>query len=273
MGEFFSLNLERCRRVIDIAASFPKGAAAVYAGASRMDPAESAALANYAYDRGLDGAMIVSPSYFPLTPEETYDFYAAIAAKTPINIILYNYPARTGYSITSETILKLVDKFPHVRGVKDTILDVGHTAELIAKVKPKFPYFKIFSGYDNNFAHNVISGGDGCVGGLANVFPEFFSEWIQALKDENFARTARCQRIVDQMMELYALGDPAIPTIKMAAKLRGFVDSDICAPPFREANAARTRRIAALFAKLGLRAGRDMGKSPDLDPIPEETRT
>jgi 4-hydroxy-tetrahydrodipicolinate synthase len=252
MGEFFSLDIERAQQLIDIAAMFPKRGMRVFAGASRMDPEECVVLSNYAHDKGLDGVMIISPFYFPLSPTAIYDFYSSIAAKTPANIVIYNFPARTGYSILPETILKLADKFKNIRGIKDTILEMGHTADLIKEVKSRLPYFEVYSGFDNNFAHNVLSGGNGCIGGLSNIIPEFVSTWMKALKDEDLSATSRCQRYIDKMMDIFNIGDCFIPVIKMALKLRGIITSDLCAPPIARVDSSLAESVVALLASLNI---------------------
>ena len=68
-GEFFSLNMENARQMIKTCSEFSRGDMKVYAGASRMDVNESISLANYAWEQGLDGVMIISPYYFPLDDE------------------------------------------------------------------------------------------------------------------------------------------------------------------------------------------------------------
>lgn len=57
--------------------------------------------------------------------------------------------------------------------MKDTVPDAFHTAQVINTVKKNIPHFEVYAGYDNNFAHNILSGGDGCIGGLSNIVPEF----------------------------------------------------------------------------------------------------
>jgi 4-hydroxy-tetrahydrodipicolinate synthase len=243
--------MERSRDLIDIAASFPRDGMRAFAGASRMDPDECVALANHAYDKGLDGVMIISPYYFPLTQEAAFDFYSSVASRTPAGIFIYNFPARTGYSVTGETALRLAERHANVKGFKDTVLDMWHTSELIKRVKGSCPGFEIFSGYDNNFAHNVLSGGDGCIGGLSNIVPEFFGEWIRALDAGDLEAVALCQRKADRMMDLYGIGDPFIPVIKKALKLRGVIGSDACLPPFRPADALETGKIMDLLETMG----------------------
>ena len=109
-GEFFSLNMENARQMIKTCSEFSRGDMKVYAGASRMDVNESISLANYAWEQGLDGVMIISPYYFPLDDEAIFDFYSTIASQTPAHIFIYNFPERTGYSVSPEICLRLADK-------------------------------------------------------------------------------------------------------------------------------------------------------------------
>ena len=127
-GEFFSLNMENARQMIKTCSEFSRGDMKVYAGASRMDVNESISLANYAWEQGLDGVMIISPYYFPLDDEAIFDFYSTIASQTPAHIFIYNFPERTGYSVSPEICLRLADKYPNIIGMKDTVPDAFHAA-------------------------------------------------------------------------------------------------------------------------------------------------
>lgn len=249
-GEFFSMSMETSKRFIDIATSYRRTNFRLFVGASRMDPQESVELARYAAERGADGVMVISPYYFALTDACIYDYYSAIAPHIPCPMFLYNFPDRTGYSISPEVALKLATRFPNITGFKDTTAGINHTCDLIRRVKPHLPEFEIFSGFDNNFAHNVLSGGSGCIGGLSNLIPEVFAQWIAAFAREDLAEVARLQRVIDRMMEIYAVGDPFIPILKKGLVLRGVIESDRCTPPFPPADAAQTGRITALLRAM-----------------------
>ncbi|MDR3405952.1 MAG: dihydrodipicolinate synthase family protein [Chthoniobacter sp.] len=252
-GEFFSMSMETAKRFIDIATSWKRPAGfRLFAGTSRMDPDETVTLANYATDRGVDGVMIISPYYFPLNDDCVCDFYSRVAPRISCPIFIYNFPDRTGYSVSSAATLKLVTKFRNITGFKDTISGVNHTCELIRTIKPEFPEFEIFSGFDNNFAHNVLSGGSGCIGGLSNVIPEVFARWIDAFARDDLHKVAELQRYIDKMMDFYAVGDPFIPMIKKGLVLRGVIDSDVCTPPFLCASDGQAARIRDLLETMGI---------------------
>jgi 4-hydroxy-tetrahydrodipicolinate synthase len=249
-GEFYSLGLEESKTMIDIASGFPKGGMEVYAGASRMSPEESVELSNHAYDRGLDGVMIINPYYFPFTQENLFDFYSFVASRTKASIFIYNYPARTGCSIEPKTILRLVEKHANIKGIKDTITDMAHTTDVIVEVKSRFPHFEVYSGYDNNFLFNVLSGGDGAIGALSNVFPEFFSGWMEALKSNDLAAAAAFQREVSKIMGIYNVRESFIPVVKKALALLGVISSEGSLLPLREADQDAERKVSAILKRM-----------------------
>lgn len=132
-GEFFSLDMKTSRQIIQMAAEFPREGIKAYAGTSRMDIDECVELANYADECGLDGVMIISPWYFRLTDEGIYTFYSQIARRTAAKIFIYNFPERTGYSVSPEVCLRLASEFPNIVGLKDTIPDTNHTSQVIRR--------------------------------------------------------------------------------------------------------------------------------------------
>ncbi len=249
-GEFFSLNMENAKTLIRLSGQYNKGEMKVYAGASRPDVNESVELANYAYEQGVDGVMIISPYYFPLDDEGIFRFYSAIAEQTPARIFIYNFPERTGYSVSPQVCLRLADKYPNIIGMKDTIPDTLHTSQVIQTVKAEIPHFEVYAGYDNNFAHIVLAGGSGCIGGLSNIVPEFFASWMRAFSQGDMVSVARHQQRADQLMAVYGINSPFIPTFKKALQLKGIIESDYCTPPFSTLDDVQTEQLKQLLAPL-----------------------
>ncbi|WP_409310090.1 dihydrodipicolinate synthase family protein [Pectobacterium sp. B1J-3] len=247
-GEFFSLDMKTSKALIKLASDFNRGEMKVYAGASRMDINESIELANYAYDCGLDGVMIISPYYFRLTDEAIYYFYSKIASQTNAKIFIYNFPDRTGYSVSPELCLRLAREYPNIVGIKDTIPDTNHTTDIINTVKIEIPDFEVYAGYDNNFAHNILSGGNGCIGGLSNIVPEFFKSWVNAFTLNDLEMIANHQNQVDQLMDIYKINDPFIATFKKALEIRGIIHSTRCKEPFGELNNLQIQKIKSVLS-------------------------
>lgn len=187
-----------------------------------------------------------------LTDEGIYTFYSQIARRTAAKIFIYNFPERTGYSVSPEVCLRLASEFPNIVGLKDTIPDTNHTSQVIRQVKSELPYFEVYAGYDNNFAHNVLAGGDGCIGGLSNICPEIFRDWMQAFNDNDVQKISRYQQKVDGLMDIYAVNDPFIPTFKKALQLRGIIQSDRCTPPFSSLATCQTESILRILSRAGI---------------------
>ena len=251
-GEFFSLNMKLSKQLIQLASEFERGGMKAYAGASRMDIAESVELANYAEECGLDGVMIISPYYFRLSDESICAFYSEIARQTTAKIFIYNFPDRTGYSVTPEVCLRLADRYPNIVGLKDTVPDTTHTAQVINKVKAEIPHFEVYAGYDNNFAHNVLSGGNGCIGGLSNICPEFFQAWMAAFEHDDLESVAMYQRKVDGLMDIYNVNDPFIATFKKTLQLRGVIDSVYCTRPFNGLQDKQTEEVLKILSRANI---------------------
>lgn len=251
-GEFFTMTMAQKRELIDIAAAHIKGRVKLYVGTSCMSAAETAELSNYARHAGADGVMVISPYYFALSADSVERFYDHVASETAAEIFIYNFPDRTGYDITPDITLRLLRKHKNIVGYKDTVSMMGHTRSLIEAIHPEFPAFQVFSGYDENLAHVMLSGGSGCIGGLSNLAPELFAAWADAIDAKDVDRIEALQRTVNALMELYDIGTPFIPIMKKAMMLRGVALKDCVTVPFIPASEAETKRIEAVMKKANL---------------------
>ncbi len=225
IGEFFAIEKDAKKELIRYAVEKVKGRVRILIGTNSMIPGETVELSRFALDLGADGVVVVPPYYFTLNQESIYQFYADLAKSVDGDVYLYNFPDRTGYEISPEVIKRLAEEFPNIVGCKDTISGMDHTREIIKLVKPVRPDFKVYSGFDDNFAHNILSGGDGCIGGLSNVVPGFFKEWINAFAENDLDAIKEKQQAVNKMMDVYGIGVPFVPYIKAVLAELGIVSS------------------------------------------------
>ena len=252
IGEFFAVSPRDKRRVIDIAADEIGGRVPMLAGVGGMDISESIDLANYAFKRGAYAALAISPYYFRLSERDILAYYDRLAASVNGPVYLYNFPERTGYDLGCEITLKLLRRHKNILGYKDTLPGMDHPRALIEAVRAEFPEFKIYSGFDENFAHNALSGGAGCIAGLGNVLPERLRDWARAVNANDAAGIAAGQRTVNRMMALYAAAPLFTPAIKCAMALRGVPVGPACTFPIQSCDASERDKIARLLASCGL---------------------
>ena len=251
-GEFFSMTMEDQKQLIDLAADYVKGRTRIFIGVSRMIAREAIELANYAYQKGLHEVMVVSPYYFKFTQEGLESFFDLIASNTPADIFLYNFPERTVHDISPELVLRLARKHKNIRGIKDTVTEMSHTSAIIRTVMPEFPDFEVFSGYDDDLVHNVMSGGAGVVGGLSNLIPEKCAEWVKTIENNDVAGMAKMQKYINRAMALYDVASPFIPTVKRAMRIAGLDISDACSAPMLPLNEVQERHLCAVMKSLDL---------------------
>ncbi len=251
-GEFFALPMEEKKKLASLAVRHIAGRTRVLIGTGCMTVEETVELSNFAHGEGADGVMIVSPYYFSLSEASILEFYDRVAGAVSADIYIYNFPDRTGYDVSPAITLQLARRHKNIVGYKDTVNQLGHTRALIETMRPEFPDFVIYSGYDENLAHVALAGGDGCIGGLSNLAPRLCADFSAAIRREDFAACAQLQKKIDGLMELYDIGTPFIPIMKRAMQLAGLPISDRCTPPFLTATPEQEARIRQVMERAGL---------------------
>ena len=250
IGEFYSMSMDEKKLLISNAVKTVSHRVQLLVGTSCMVTEDCIELSNYALKEGADAVIIVPPYYFSLEDEEVEKFYSTVAEKINGKIYLYNFPARTGYELKPQTILKLALKYKNIVGIKDTVDKMGHTRDIIQTVKTKIPYFEVYSGFDEFFTHNVLSGGDGCISGISNFVPEIATELRDAVKNNDVKKMYEYQSKMDLLMNIYSIRDQFIPIIKKAMVIRGHEMTSNCKNPMRSASEEETEQIVNILNKV-----------------------
>ena len=252
IGEFFAFSMEQKKQLVSMAVRYINHRVPVIVGTADTVTEHVTELSEYALQEGADAVIVVPPYYFWLNGESLEEYYDTLAGKIPGKLYIYNFPDRTGYPIPVDVIRRLALRHPNIVGCKDTISGMDHTRELIKAVKPVRPDFEIYSGFDDNFAHNVLSGGDGCIGGLSNLAPEVCSAWVAAANRGDFDAVREIQRKIDRMMSIYSVGMPFVPFIKRAMELRGIGVQSYASQPLPRATEEDDRKLTEIMKDEGL---------------------
>lgn len=249
-GEFFAIPEEQKKELIDLAVTHIDHRVKLYVGTGCMTVKDTVDLSNYALKAGADGVMIVSPYYFSLTDESIEFFYDQVAEQVNGDIFIYNFPDRTVHDISAELTYRLLKKHKNIAGFKDTVTDMTHTLKLLSTVSKEFPDFKVFSGYEEYFALNVMSGGCGCIGGLTNLYPELCSDFAKAVNSKDIDKISTIQKKINLLSDLYTIGKPFISIMKKAMMLHGIEMEDYCTAPILKASDAQTEQIKKLMSEV-----------------------
>ena len=251
-SEFFAMPMDQRREMAEFAIKQVDHRVKLIIGTSHMVANEIVSFSNYCLDAGADAVMILPPYYFHFGPEALLQYYDRLAKEIHGPIYIYNFPANTGYTVPPETVLQLALMHPNIVGIKDTTVDMEHTRELIKVVKSRVPTFEVYSGFDDNFARNVMSGGNGCIAALSNLVPEVTAAWVRAFRENDLEGIARGQQCIDRLMDLYSVRSPFLPVIKEAVRLRGIAANSAGTFPMPSATVEDSARILEMFHREGI---------------------
>ena len=251
-SEFFAMPMDERREMARFAIERVDHRVKLIIGTSSMVASEIVDFSNYCLEQGADAVMILPPYYFRFGAEALLQYYDRLAGKINGPIYIYNFPANTGTSVPAETVLQLAQMHPNIVGIKDTIPGMDHTRELIKIVKSRVPSFEIYSGFDDNFARNVMSGGNGCIAALSNLVPEITSAWVRAFRENDLEGIALGQQKIDRLMDLYSIRSPFLPVLKEAIKLRGIASSSAGTFPMPNATVEDDAKILELLRREGV---------------------
>lgn len=204
-GEFPFIKLEEKKKLIDLYVKENNNRVKLIVGTSSMDFEETLELSNYANDLGVDGVLVIPPYYFGMSQDEGFYYYDELAKNTKANIYIYNFEARSGFNISADNVAKLIEKHNNIKGLKDSTSDAEHTKEVIYRAHEINGNFEVYSGFDNHFLINSISGGAGCISAISNVIPSYWSDLVSAVNNKNFDDVVSKMREIDSLMKLYSV--------------------------------------------------------------------
>ena len=175
---------------------------------------------------GIDGILSVCPYYNKPSQEGLYQHFKAIADASPLPVVLYNVPGRTGINLKPETTVRLANDCENIVAIKEASGSLEQVDEII-KNKPK--RFDVISGDDALTFSMVASGAAGVISVIGNALPKEFSRMIR-LEFRGEYEPAR--KLHHAFTELYSLlfvdGNPA--GVKALLHEMGFIENQLRLP-------------------------------------------
>lgn len=198
---------------------YTNGRVDLYFGSNCPSFEDTVKLSNEAIKIGYKGVMVIGPYYFGTDDEKMFIYYNELAKKVDGDIYIYNFPARSGYSISGDTYAKLVNENNNIVGLKDSVMDPLHTNRLLRSTEGKNT--KVYSGFDDQYLYNLTTGGAGCIGALANLVPDLWADLIKATKEKKFEKVYELSTLIHKLMPLYDLDSNFSHLFKRLMGIRG----------------------------------------------------
>lgn len=254
MGEFIRLSYEERKQVVRIVAEEAnKQGRPVLAGASEPNVDLVLEMCRYCADLGCRAVSITGPYYYKLTQESIEQYFRDIAAKSPIDIVIYNIPAFAN-EISVPVLKRLALDCPRIIGTKDTSRDMPRYQTVLHEIKSQRPDFSVLIGWEELLCTAMFMGGDGGTLSSAGVVPEVIMKIYNSAVagDWDSARHAQFK-----LLDLFSLmvNAPNFPEgFRLGYQLRGFETGRArfpLAPAEHERMAEIRGRVACVLAECG----------------------
>ncbi len=154
---------------------------------------------------GLTAILSVSPYYNKPNQQGIIYHYTEVANASPLPVILYNVPGRTGSNMTASTQLELA-RHPNIVATKEAS---GNMEQVMTILKDKPADFLVISGDDGLTFPILACGGSGVISVINHIFPKMFSGMVKsALQGDFTAARAAHERVLESSIAIFADGSP-----------------------------------------------------------------
>jgi 4-hydroxy-tetrahydrodipicolinate synthase len=233
-------------RIIEIVVEESKGAVPVLAGAGGYDTRELIHMAGEMARRGVSGFLSVTPYYNKPTQDGLYQHYRAFAESTPLPIVVYNVPGRTGVNVEVATLARLA-QIPNIVGVKEASGNVSQMCEVVRAVPSGF---LVLSGDDALTLPLMAVGGLGIISVAGNEIPAEMVKMVEAAERNDFAGARAVHARILPLMSINFVESNPQP-VKYAMAAMGLLDGTFRLPMVSP-SASSKEKIGVVLRELGL---------------------
>lgn len=245
-GESPTLTDEEQTRIVEILVDEAGGRVPILAGAGGYNTREVMHRADEMRRAGASGLLSVTPYYNRPTQEGLFQHYRAIAESTPLPLIVYNVPGRTGSNVEPATLARLAE-IPNIVGVKEASGNVTQMCEVCHVVPPAFV---VLSGDDVLTLPLMAVGGRGVISVASNEIPAEMVQMVDAAARGDFAAARAVHARIMPLLQVNFVETNPIP-VKAAMAAMGLVEETYRLPMCPPKPESR-QRILRVLKRLDL---------------------
>ena len=183
------------------------------------------AIQNASFD-GVDAILSVTPYYSKPTQEGLFQHFKHVIEASPVPVILYNVPGRTGVNMDADTTLRIASLSEKVIAIKEASGDLGQFTKIINCAPP---YFKLISGDDGLTLPSITIGSIGVISVIANAMPRKLSQLTHESIKGNMTEAMKLHLQMAEMLKLiFKEGSPA--GVKALMEMMGKVQNQLRLP-------------------------------------------
>jgi 4-hydroxy-tetrahydrodipicolinate synthase len=157
--------------------------------------------------QGYAAILSVSPYYNKPNQEGIFQHYKLLDKNTPLPIVLYNVPTRTGQNVTADTQLRIANECKNIFATKEAS---GNFDQINQIIKYKPVDFMVISGDDSITLPMIACGAEGVISVVANAYPKDFAEMVRLCINGQFAEADDLHyNYVDIITSMFTEGSPS----------------------------------------------------------------
>ncbi len=156
---------------------------------------------------GYSAILSVSPYYNKPNQEGLFRHYKALDAATPLPIIMYNVPGRTGMNVSADTTIRIARECKNIFASKEAS---GNFEQINQIIKYKPAEFMVISGDDPITLPMIAAGAEGLISVVANAYPKEYAEMVRLCMDGKFAEAQQLHyKYTDIIASMFTEGSPS----------------------------------------------------------------
>ncbi len=246
-GETPTLSKNEKREVLDYILEVNKSRVPIVLGMGSYNTLElETELKSWNLD-DIDAILSVTPYYNKPNQKGIYHHYKNVSEASPVPVIMYNVPSRTGVNMQWKTTVSLASDFPNLIAVKEAS---GDMVQIMNIMNHKPEDFMVISGDDAITLPFINCGGDGVISVIGNAYPKEFSEMVHsALEGNNDNAKHMHYRLLDIVQAIFEEGNPA--GIKEILASKGICENHLRLPLVNASNNLKSK-INQLMTEFSL---------------------
>src|SRR5690606_6020407 len=206
-GESATIHGAEKQEVLSFVRKISAGRLPLVAGIGGNDTAE-VVKAMKGFDlQGYSAILSVAPYYNKPNQEGIYQHYKVVSENSPLPIIMYNVPSRTGQNVTAETQLRIARDFANIFATKEASGNLDQVHQII---KSKPVDFMVISGDDGITLPMIAAGAEGVISVVANAYPKEFSDMVRLCMNGQFVEAQELHYdFIDIINSMFTEGSPS----------------------------------------------------------------
>ncbi len=252
-GEFIRLSFEERLRVVEVMAKANRGRVPILAGAAEGNIDLVLKAAKRYADLGCRAISVTGPYYYKVKPESVEYYFREIAARSPIDVVLYNIPQFSN-EIPVESVRRLALDCPRIVGIKDSSRDMPRFLNTLHAIKPQRPDFSVLVGCEEILYPTLFMGGDGGTIATSGVVPEVVMRLYECFRSGDHSTCRDIQFKLLDLINLMLQAGNFPDGFRSGVELRGFRTGEPRQPlgPMDGQSVTQARKtIACMLADCG----------------------